>query len=95
MLTLPAALGEIKHSLLLALQRHRAALNHPQQSGIRSGIGSTEEQEAELWGGIKMNKQVCLGPATAKGQGDSNATATRRNLKGAENMGRSRSLGWK
>lgn len=42
-----------------------------------------------------MNKQVCLGPATAKGQGDSNATAAQRDLKGTENMGRSRSLGWK
>lgn len=37
MLTLPAALREIKHSVLLALQQQKMVLNLPQQSGDFSG----------------------------------------------------------
>ena len=37
MLTLPATLGEIKRSVLLALQQQQTALNLPQQSGDFGG----------------------------------------------------------
>lgn len=68
MLTLPAALREIKHSVLLALQQQKTVLNLPRQSGDFSGGAEShaEEQEPDLRGKIKMTPQILLGQGTPK-----------------------------
>lgn len=66
MLTLPAALGEIKHSALLALQQQKTVLNLPRPSGDFGGGAESHargSEEPDLRAKIETTPRIPLGQA--------------------------------